>query len=80
MKKLFLKIAANEVAQRLLKEETPEFWKKVQKVGFIVVAVAGVVVSLPSAGLAVPAALLTASQYAIAIGATLGISAQATKK
>lgn len=60
--------------------ETPDFWKKVRTIGVSIVAVAGVIVALPAAGLAVPAALLTASQYAIAIGATLGISAQATKK
>lgn len=65
---------------RLINEETPDFWKKVRTIGITIVTVAGVIVTLPAAGLAVPAALLTASQYAIAIGATLGISAQATKK
>jgi hypothetical protein len=64
----------------LTKEETPDFWKKVRTIGITIVTVAGVIVTLPAAGLVVPAALLTASQYAIAIGATLGISAQATKK
>ena len=61
------------------KSETPLFWKRVRTIGITAVTISGVIISLPTMGLAVPAALLTAAQYVAAIGATLGITAQATK-
>lgn len=62
-----------------LSSETPLFWKKIRNMAMGAVTVAGVVIILPTMGLAVPATLLTASQYILAIATTLGISAQATK-
>ena len=62
-----------------LTSETPVFWKKVRNISITAVTISGVIITLPTMGLAVPAALLTAAQYIAAIGATLGISAQATK-
>lgn len=68
-----------ETIQRLSTAPANEYWAKVKKIAIGLVVASGVVVALPTAGLSVPVALLTGAKYIIAIGATLGISAQATK-
>lgn len=68
-----------ETVQRL-QSETPDYWKKIRAIGIGVITAAGVIVALPAAGLSVPVAILVGAKYAIAIGATLGLSAQATTK
>lgn len=68
-----------ETITRLSSKPANSYWNKVKKIGISLVVISGVIVALPTAGLSVPIALLTGAKYIIAIGATLGVSAQATK-
>lgn len=68
-----------ETIERLASKPANEYWSKVRKIAIALVTVSGVIISLPVAGLTVPAILLTSANYVLAIGAALGLSAQATK-
>ena len=57
------------------KAETPDFWKKVQKIGIGIGAVGGVIVGLP---VALPAALVTLSGYLLLAGSVTATLAQLT--
>jgi len=46
------------------KSPTPKFWKKVQRIAIVVGAVAGTIIAAP---IALPAAVITAAGYAVAI-------------
>lgn len=54
---------------------TPKFWKRVQKIAITIGAVAGVLISAP---VALPAALLTLSGYAITAGTVAATLSQLT--
>lgn len=57
---------------------TPKFFRIIRNVAATAVVVAGAILSLPAAGVTVPAGLLIASQYAVYIGGALGLGSQAT--
>lgn len=54
---------------------TPKFWKKVQRAAIIVGAVAGTLIAAP---IALPAAVITAAGYAVAIGTAVATVSQLT--
>jgi len=55
--------------------KTPKFWRKVQKISIIIGAVAGVIISAP---IALPAAIVTLSGYAITAGTVAATLSQLT--
>lgn len=55
--------------------KTPKFWKRVQKIAITVGAVAGVLVAAP---IALPAAVVTLSGYAITAGTVAATLSQLT--
>lgn len=68
-----------ETIQRF-KSETPEYWVKIRNASISLCLVASLFVGLDQYGICVPKIILNISQFVLAIGATLGISAQATVK
>jgi hypothetical protein len=65
-----------ELKERWL-SKTPKFWKKVQRVGIIAGAVGAAIIAAP---VTLPAALITASGYLIAIGGLAATLSQLTKE
>jgi hypothetical protein len=59
------------------KAETPDFWKKVQKIGIGIGAVGGIIVSAP---VALPAALITVGGYMVAVGSVAAVLSKLTVK
>lgn len=59
------------------KAETPDFWKKVQKIGIGIGAVGGIIVSAP---VALPAALITVGGYMVAVGSIAAVLSKLTVK
>ena len=59
---------------------TPKGWAKFRNIAVGLVSASLVVLSLPTMGLTVPAAILTGASYVAAIGTALGLTAQAQKK
>lgn len=57
------------------KAETPEFWKKVQKVGLAIGAIGGVIVSTP---VVLPAGLITLGGYMVAVGSVAAVLSKLT--
>jgi len=55
--------------------KTPQFWKKVQHIAILVGAVAGTILAAP---VALPAALITAAGYAVAVGTAVATVSQLT--
>jgi len=55
--------------------KTPQFWKKVQNIAILVGAVAGTILAAP---VALPAALITAAGYAVAVGTAVATVSQFT--
>ena len=55
--------------------KTPKFWKKVQRIAILVGAVAGTIIAAP---VALPAAVITAAGYAVAIGTAVATVSQFT--
>jgi len=72
MKKI--KKTASELKTRW-NSETPQFWKKVQKIGVVAGAIGGVIVASP---VALPAALVTLSGYLLLAGSVTATLAQLT--
>jgi hypothetical protein len=58
---------------------TPPFWQKVRKLGLWVTGAAAIVVAAGSAGLALPAVVITAAKIIGAISTASVVQAQATK-
>ncbi len=55
-----------------LNEDTPDFFKKMRKIGLAVGLVSGAVIALPvSTGIALPALVLAAAKGTAAIGTTI---------
>ena len=57
--------------------KTPKFWKKVQRVGIVAGAVGASIIAMP---IALPAAIITASGYLLAIGGVTATLSQLTKE
>jgi len=57
------------------KAETPDFWKKVQKVGLAIGAIGGVIVSAP---VVLPAGLITVAGYMVAVGSVAAVLSKLT--
>lgn len=57
--------------------KTPNFWKKVQKIGIACGVIGGVLVSAP---VSLPAALITVGGYMIAVGSVTAALSQLTKE
>jgi ABC-type xylose transport system permease subunit len=55
--------------------KTPKFWKRVQRIAITVGAVAGVIIAAP---IALPAAVVTLSGYAITAGTVAATLSQLT--
>lgn len=55
--------------------KTPTFWKKVQRVGIVAGALGAAIVAAP---IALPAAIVTASGYLIAVGGVTAALSQLT--
>jgi hypothetical protein len=56
--------------------KTPDFWKKVQKIGIACGAVGAAIIAAP---VALPAALVTAGGYLIAVGGVTATLSQLTR-
>ena len=65
-----------ELTERWL-SKTPKFWKKVQRVGIVASAVGAAIIAMP---IALPAAVITASSYLLAIGGVTATLSQLTKE
>ena len=65
-----------ELRERWL-SKTPKFWKKVQRVGIVAGAVGASIIAMP---IALPAAIITASGYLLAIGGVTATLSQLTKE
>jgi ABC-type xylose transport system permease subunit len=59
------------------KAETPDFWKKVQKIGLISAALGGAIATAP---VSLPAAVVTFGGYLLTAGAMAGILSKLTVK
>ena len=55
--------------------KTPTFWKKVQRVGLVAGALGAAIITAP---VALPAALITASGYLVAVGGVTAALSQLT--
>lgn len=59
------------------KAETPDFWKKVQKIGLGIGAVGGIIVS---GTIALPVTVVTIGGYMVAVGTVTAILSKLTVK
>lgn len=59
------------------KARTPEFWKKVQKVGIVAGVIGGALLSSP---ISLPTAIATGATYLVVIGTTAATLSQLTKE
>jgi len=57
--------------------KTPKFWKKVQKIAVLAGTIAGIIIAAP---VALPATVITAAGYVVAIGTAVATTAQLTKE
>lgn len=73
-------LTPNNIARRLT-SQTPPFWKRVRRVSLVIGAIgAGILGTVASGGLALPAAVTTVGTILSAIGATgVAVSSAATK-
>lgn len=72
----YLKKEKMEIKERWL-SKTPKFWKKVQRLGIVAGAVGAAIIAMP---VALPAAIITASGYLLAIGGVTATLSQLTKE
>ena len=59
------------------KAETPDFWKKVQKIGITVGAIGGILIS---GTIALPATVITVGGYMVAVGSVTAVLSKLTVK
>lgn len=59
------------------KSKTPEFWKKVQRVGVIAGVIGATILAAP---VALPTALITGAGYLVAVGGVTATLSQLTKE
>lgn len=57
--------------------KTPEFWKKVQRVGVIAGVIGATILAVP---VALPAAIITGAGYLVAVGGVTATLSQLTKE
>jgi len=57
--------------------KTPEFWKKVQKVGIVAGVIGGALLAAP---VSLPAVVITGATYLVVIGTTTATLSQLTKE
>lgn len=57
--------------------KTPRFWKRVQRIAIIAGTVAGIIIAAP---VTLPAAVVTAAGYIVAVGTAVATTAQLTKE
>ena len=57
--------------------KTPKFWQKLQKIGIALGVIGGTIVALP---VALPAAVVTAGGYLVAVGTVTATLSQLTKE
>lgn len=57
--------------------KTPNFWKKMQRIGIALGVIGGTIISLP---VALPAAVITAGGYLVAAGTVTATLSQLTKE
>lgn len=57
--------------------KTPKFWKKVQRIAIVAGTVAGLIIAAP---VTLPAAVITAAGYVVAVGTAVATTAQLTKE
>ncbi len=57
--------------------KTPKFWKKVQRIAVLAGTIAGIIIAAP---VALPATVITAAGYVVAIGTAVATTAQLTKE
>lgn len=62
-----------------VKSETPDYFKKVRTIAIGLVTAATVIIGI-STQVFIPENIITVCTYVIAIGSTMGITAQTTKK
>lgn len=59
---------------------TPKFFKKVIRIGLMLGAVSGIILLAPTAGIVLPAVVITAAQYAALAGSIAATIAKLTKE
>jgi hypothetical protein len=57
--------------------KTPEFWKKIQRIGIVVGTVGTIILTCP---VALPVGIVTASGYLVAVGGVAAALSQLTKE
>ena len=62
------------IKQRFL-GKTPKFWKKVQRIGVVALAISGVILTAP---VSLPAAIVTTAGYLATAGGTIAALSQLT--
>jgi len=60
-----------------LKAPTPSYWKKIRNIAATIGAVGAVIVGLP---IALPAVIITAAGYAVAVGTVVATVSQTAKE
>lgn len=55
--------------------KTPKFWKKVQRIAIVAGTVAGLIIAAP---VSLPAAVITAAGYVVAVGTAVATASQLT--
>lgn len=60
-----------------LKSDTPKFFKVLRNIAIGAVTVSGIIIAIPVIGVAaIPAGIITAAHYVLAVGAAVGINSQ----
>jgi len=72
-----LKLSKMESLKERWNAKTPRFWKRVQRIAIIAGTVAGIVIAAP---VTLPAAVVTAAGYIVAVGTAVATTAQLTKE
>jgi uncharacterized membrane protein HdeD (DUF308 family) len=57
--------------------KTPKFWKKVQRIGVVALAISGVILTAP---VSMPAVIVTTAGYLATVGGTIAALSQLTVK
>jgi dolichol kinase len=72
-----LKLSKMESLKERWNAKTPRFWKRVQRIAIIAGTVAGIIIAAP---VTLPAAVVTAAGYIVAVGTAVATTAQLTKE
>lgn len=69
----------NEIIKRFT-SESPTFFKRIQAIGITLGVAGAAILAIPTGTIALPAALVTAAGYFVAVGAVAAAVAKATVK